>query len=97
MVTRGDITASAENNLYQNEPNPFKDQTMIRFELAEAGDVLFTVTDVTGKTLKVINTIGIQGMNLLPIDADDLGATGVLYYTIESGEFTDTKKMIVVR
>jgi hypothetical protein len=94
---RGDITASAENNLYQNEPNPFKDQTMIRFELAEAGAVLFTVTDVTGKTLKVVNTIGAKGMNLLPLDADDLGVTGVLYYTIESGEFTATKKMIVIR
>ncbi|MFT4535970.1 MAG: hypothetical protein ACI9P5_003342, partial [Saprospiraceae bacterium] len=97
ISTRGEITASAENILYQNEPNPFKDQTMIRFELAEEGAVLFTVTDVTGKTLKVINTIGGKGMNLLPLDADDLGVTGVLYYTIESGEFTATKKMIVVR
>jgi hypothetical protein len=95
--TRGDITARVANNLYQNEPNPFKDQTMIRFELAEEGAVLFTVTDVTGKTLKVVNTIGSKGMNLLPLDADDLGVTGVLYYTIESGEFTATKKMIVVR
>jgi hypothetical protein len=97
ISTRGDITAIAENNLYQNEPNPFKDQTMIRFELAEEGAVLFTVTDVTGKTLKVVNTIGAKGMNLLPLDTDDLGVTGLLYYTIESGEFTATKKMIVVR
>jgi hypothetical protein len=97
ISTRGDITASAENNLYQNEPNPFKDQTMIRFELAEEGAVVFTVTDVTGKTLKVVNTIGAKGMNLLPLDADELGVTGLLYYTIESGEFTATKKMLVVR
>jgi hypothetical protein len=97
ISTRGDITASAENNLYQNEPNPFKDQTMIRFELAEEGAVLFTVTDVAGKTLKVVNTIGSKGMNLLPLDADDLGITGVLYYTINSGEFTATRKMIIVR
>ncbi|MFT4535752.1 MAG: hypothetical protein ACJA1A_001875 [Saprospiraceae bacterium] len=41
--------------------------------------------------------MGSKGMNLLPLDADDLGVTGVLYYTIESGEFTATKKMIVVR
>jgi hypothetical protein len=95
--TRGDITASVENNLYQNEPNPFKDQTMIRFELAEAGAVTFTVSDVTGKLLKTVNTAGIKGMNILPLDATDLGVTGVLYYTIKSGEFTATKKMIVVR
>jgi len=97
ISTRGDITASAENNLYQNEPNPFKDQTMIRFELAEEGAVVFTVTELNGKTLKVVNTIGVKGMNLLPLDANELGITGLLYYTIESGEFTATKKMIVVR
>ncbi len=97
ISTRGDITASAENNLYQNEPNPFKDQTMIRFELAEAGAVVFTVTDVAGKVIKTINTEAVKGMNILPLNADDLGVTGVLYYTIESGEFTATKKMIVVR
>ncbi|MGK0314207.1 MAG: hypothetical protein ACI86M_000418 [Saprospiraceae bacterium] len=97
ISTRGDITASVENNLYQNEPNPFKDQTMIRFELAEEGAVLFTVTDVAGKLIKTINAVGVKGMNILPLDADDLGITGVLYYTINSGEFTATRKMIIVR
>ncbi len=97
ISTRGDITASVASNLYQIEPNPFKDQTMIRFELAEEGAVVFTVTDVAGKTLKVENTIRAKGMNLLPLDADDLGVTGVLFYTIESGEFTATRKMIIVR
>ena len=97
ISTRGDITASAKNNLYQNEPNPFKDQTMIRFELAEAGAVTFTVTDMTGKLLKIVNTAGVKGLNILPLDSDDLGVTGILYYTIMSGEFTATKKMITVK
>ena len=71
---------------------------MIRFELAEEGAVVFTVTDVAGKTLKVVNTIGSKGMNLLPLDADDLRSyRSTLYYTIESGEFTSTKKMIIVK
>jgi hypothetical protein len=70
---------------------------MIRFELAEEGAVVFTVTDVAGKLIKTINTEGVKGMNILPLDADDLGITGVLYYTINSGEFTATKKLIVVR
>jgi len=70
---------------------------MIRFELAEAGAVTFTVSDVTGKLLKTVNTAGIKGMNILPLDAADLGVTGVMYYTIKSGEFTATKKMIIVQ
>jgi hypothetical protein len=58
---------------------------------------VFTVTDVAGKLIKTINAVGVKGMNILPLDADDLGITGVLYYTINSGEFTATRKMIIVR
>jgi subtilisin-like proprotein convertase family protein len=97
LNTRGDVTNVTRNELYQNEPNPFKDQTLIRFELAEAVSVSITVTDVAGKTLKVINTTGSKGMNMVLLDAADLGITGVMYYTVESDEFTSTKKMIVVR
>ena len=97
ISSRDGITASAVNNLYQNEPNPFKDQTMIKYELAEAGQVIFTVTDAVGKVLHSLTTEGSQGMNAITLNAKDLGTTGVLYYSIESGDFTETKKMIVVR
>jgi hypothetical protein len=97
IVIRGDVQSIAENNLYQNEPNPFKDETLIKYELARSGPVVFTVTDVAGKTLYTVTREGRKGMNTLILDAEALGVTGVLYYTIENKEFTATKKMIIVR
>jgi len=92
-----EVVEIVENTLYQNEPNPFKESTMIAYELTEEGAVTFTITDVAGKIMKVINTEGVRGYNSITLESDDLGVSGVFYYTIRSGEFTDTKKMIVVR
>jgi hypothetical protein len=98
LLTAKRYSETVSNNaLYQNEPNPFKDITMVGFELAEAGEVTFTVTDVAGKVLKVVNTEGVKGYNSIPLDAEEFGITGVLYYTLESNDFTNTKKMIIVR
>ena len=97
LTAKRDAETLSTNALYQNEPNPFKDKTMVGFELAEAGEVTFTVTDVAGKVLKVVNTEGVKGFNSIPLDAEEFGITGVLYYTLESNDFTESKKMIIVR
>ena len=50
-----DVTsaASSSNILYQNTPNPFKEQTVIRFSLAaNARDASICIFDMTGKMLK---------------------------------------------
>ncbi len=82
--------------LYQNTPNPFKANTTIGFELPEANDVTITIYDVTGKTLKVIGQHFGKGYNSIEINKNELGATGVLYYTMESGDFKATRKMVVI-
>ena len=97
ISTRGDITEVAENAMYQNEPNPFKETTVVSYELVEGGAVTMTVTDVAGKVTKVINTTGAKGYNTITLEANDFGASGVFYYTITSGEFNATKKMIIVK
>ena len=97
LTAKRETESVFENALYQNEPNPFKDKTMVGYDLAEAGEVTFTVTDVAGKVLKVVSTEGVKGYNSIPLDAEEFGITGVLYYTLESNNFTDTKKMIIVR
>ena len=86
----------AENKLFQNEPNPFKETTTIKYQLTEKGKVKFTILDVTGKVLKVINVDGVQGINELVLKVDDLGVSGILYYQIENGDFTDIKKMLLI-
>jgi hypothetical protein len=88
---------SAVNKLYQNEPNPFSSTTLIGFELAESGSVSLKLTDVTGKLLKQVQANYNSGYNTIEIDARDLGLGGVMYYTLESGDFVSTKKMVVIK
>ncbi|MCZ2337184.1 MAG: T9SS type A sorting domain-containing protein [Chitinophagales bacterium] len=82
--------------LHQNTPNPFKSVTTIAFELPEAAAATLTVYDVTGKVVKVISNNFNKGYNSIELDRTDLGTSGVMYYTLESGDFKATRKMIVI-
>ncbi|MFT4533889.1 MAG: hypothetical protein ACJA1A_000067 [Saprospiraceae bacterium] len=96
ISTRGDVSTVAATELFQNEPNPFKGQTVVSFNLAEAAQATLTVFDVTGKVVTNQNIAGVRGYNSVTLNANQLGTSGVLYYTLESGEFTATKKMIII-
>ena len=89
-------TATAANELFQNNPNPFKGETVIGFNLIDASEATITVQDVTGRILKVVEGDFAAGYNQVRLTATDLPSTGVFYYTLEAGEYTATKKMIVV-
>ncbi|WP_235299088.1 T9SS type A sorting domain-containing protein [Portibacter marinus] len=80
--------------LYQNEPNPFKGSTVIKYNLPEAANATLKVFDVTGKVLYNQQLSGEKGANRVTVKG--LNATGVMYYQLDSDEFTATKKMIVI-
>lgn len=82
--------------LYQNEPNPFNDATVISFELPEAGQATLNVFDVTGKTVLVRTENFAKGSNKIELRKAELNTTGVMYYQLESGDFIATKKMILI-
>jgi hypothetical protein len=85
-------------NVSQNTPNPWKGETMIKYELPKAGAVTISVYDVTGKNVwKYVSNTAKAGHNVMTISRDQLkGSSGVMIYKIESGEFTAQRKMIVV-
>ena len=89
----GEVVA-AGFELGQNAPNPFRSQTTINYNLPEAADVTFTITDAAGKLLQVTRTSGAQGRNVLTLERNDLPA-GVLFYTLTTDDFTATKSMVV--
>ena len=82
--------------LYQNNPNPFNTNTVIGFNLPEASNATLKIMDVTGKLIKQIDGEYVKGFNQITIDKSDLQATGILYYQLETGKFTATRKMIIV-
>jgi hypothetical protein len=87
---------TAEFALYQNEPNPFKGNTVIGYDMPEAGNVTLTVFDVTGKVLVVKDQTAVKGYNTITVSSKELPAVGVLYYRLDANEYTATKKMIII-
>jgi len=83
--------------LYQNEPNPFTNKTVIGFDLPKDANYTMTIYDVTGKVVKTYRKYGNAGYNSLEVSNKELNTTGVLYYRLESGDYTATRKMIMIK
>jgi hypothetical protein len=81
--------------LYQNTPNPFKEVTLVGYDLPKDMDATLTVYDVTGKVIRTSILKGIKGYNTVEINKNQINA-GIMYYTLRAGEFTATKKMVVI-
>jgi hypothetical protein len=83
--------------LYQNKPNPFSEATVIGFDLPRTDSYTVTIFDVTGKLVREYTYEGEAGYNTILINKRELGSSSVMYYRLESGDFTDTKKMILLK
>ena len=91
-------TPSENDNfvLYQNTPNPFTDQTRIAFHLPSQTQATLTITDISGRKVKVWNLDGEKGYNEVIFDNAELLTSGILFYRLETRDFTATKKMLVL-
>ena len=85
-----------EYELKQNTPNPFREETIIEFTLPEAGKATLTFSDITGRVLKVIKGDFGKGINQVKITSKDVSHSGLVLYTLTSGEFTETKRMMIL-
>jgi len=86
-----------EFSLSQNYPNPFNPVTTINFSLPVKGIVTLKIYDVAGREVKtLVNEIKDAGMNAVTFDASLL-SSGVYFYKLSSGSYTDTKKMMLIK
>lgn len=99
-----DITGISHNNgipknfsLSQNYPNPFNPSTKISFSLPKASDVKLVVFDILGREVAtLVNDLKQAGTHNVEFNASAL-SSGVYFYKIVAGDFTDTKKMLLVK
>jgi len=82
--------------LYQNVPNPFESKTIIRFDLPEAGNATLTVFDQAGKVVKEIDGDYSKGSNQVELRRSTINGSGMLYYRLESGDYSAVKKMVII-
>lgn len=85
----------AVNELAQNVPNPVAESTIIRFTLVNGGAATLTIRDVSGRVLMQRAFAAVSGENSLLLNRKELGASGVLTYTLSTDEFSATRKMVV--
>lgn len=83
--------------LYENYPNPFNPSTMVKYDLPEAGAVQIKVYDILGtEVAELVNEIKPAGYHEVEFNAGNL-TSGIYFYRIQSGDFVDTKKMILMK
>ena len=88
--------------LQQNFPNPFNPTTTIAFSVPNTGNVTLKVYDILGRHVRTIVDGAYQAGNYnLVWDATDtsgnLVSAGVYFYTIKTGSFSDTKRMLLLK
>jgi hypothetical protein len=75
-------------------PNPFNSSTTIQYQLGSAGFVRLTVYDQIGNAIaQLVSEAKPAGDHTVVFDAESFGS-GVYYYRLYVGEYTETKKMI---
>ena len=97
-----DVSTPYKINLHQNYPNPFNPTTLIRYDLPVNEHVSINIYDLTGKRVKsLVNTNQDAGYRSINWNAtSDLGqpvSAGMYIYTIQAGEFRQTKKMVLLK
>ncbi len=84
-------------NLYQNYPNPFNPSTTISFDLPNSEFVTLTIYDVLGKQVtSLVNEFKNAGRYSIRFDAARL-SSGMYFYKISAGNFTQIKKFILMK
>ena len=96
-----------EFRLFQNKPNPCNPDTWIPYQLSEAAEVTIRIYNVSGQLVRNLH-FGTKpaGFYLTKNRAahwdgkDSLGqsvASGMYFYNLESGKFTATRKMLILK
>jgi len=90
-------TIPSEYTLYQNYPNPFNSSTTIRFDIKEASHVSLKVFDLLGREVDIlVNNNFSAGTYTVSWETSRV-ASGIYFYSIKSGDFAATKKLLLLK
>ena len=95
-----DVTVSPV--VFGNYPNPFNPETEIRFLKVTAGDVELTIYNAKGQVVKTFRKENLgTGEHSILWQGDDMSgsivSSGVYFYTFKDGDFTTSKKMVLMK
>ena len=84
-------------SLYQNYPNPFNPATTIKFDIRTVAFTKLTVFDILGREIQILVNEELKtGSYSLVFDGSKYNS-GVYFYRLASGDFTETKRMLLIK
>jgi type IX secretion system substrate protein len=85
-------------SLKQNYPNPFNPKTTIEFSIPKSEFVELKIFDITGKEIQTLVSANMNtGTYQYYWQASESVASGIYFYIIKAGEYTDTKKLVLIK
>jgi hypothetical protein len=94
---QGTVAIPKDFELFQNYPNPFNPTTVINYQLPVASHVVIRVYDILGREVTtLVNEQKPAGSYQVDFDAHLL-SSGVYFYRLQAGSFTETKKFVLVK
>ncbi|MBN8570873.1 MAG: T9SS type A sorting domain-containing protein [Ignavibacteria bacterium] len=96
IISNGN-TIPSEYKLYQNYPNPFNPTTKIKFDIAKTGFTVLKIYDLIGREVQtIVNEELHTGVYEASFNGTQL-TSGVYFYRLTSGEYLETKRMLLVK
>lgn len=96
-ITPINSTVPSTYSLNQNYPNPFNPATGIKFDIPNSTSVKLKVMDITGKVLDVLVNEKLSAGSYEVKWGGANYSSGVYFYSIETKDFSQTKKMLLVK
>ncbi len=82
--------------VFQNQPNPFTEYTEVLFELPKAEKVSLHVFDNAGKLVHRQSSRYGAGKHQIRLNTEQLNKSGVYYYKIKAGDYSEARKMLKI-
>ena len=96
-VVEVNLNVPTEFSLQQNYPNPFNPSTKIKFSILKTSKVTIKIYDILGNEIEtLVNEEKPTGTYEITWYAENL-TSGVYFYQLRTGEFLETKKMILIK
>ncbi|HRI83807.1 MAG TPA: T9SS type A sorting domain-containing protein [Ignavibacteria bacterium] len=90
---------SFKNELSQNYPNPFNPLTRIKYSILNEGNVKIKLYDISGRIIAVlVNEFKLPGSYYINFNVDSHNlSSGIYFYKIEAFEFSEVRRMIIIK
>jgi len=96
-ATQNNSELPKEYSLSQNYPNPFNPETKIQFDIPKLSNVKLIIYDVTGRSVTTLVNQELQPGRYEYKFGGDKFASGVYFYSIKAGSFSEVKRMFLIK